>query len=164
MSYKGLMAIDPGSKEMGVMFTGCSAPFTLRVSAHKRPGRELREWRFADLSQQLENLFKYEARDVDCVIYERPFCRGMDATRCLWGIAGIIEALATLSGCAVLDVGPGTITSWALGTGKAPKKRDKNPMIELASTMGYGTLNEHEADALMLYHYGLQHIETGEPK
>ena len=45
----------------------------------------------------LDDQFKgFVDRDegVDLIIYERPFARGQHATRSLWGIAGIIDAMA----------------------------------------------------------------------
>lgn len=148
-----LMAIDPGSKEMGIMYHGLDRPFTLKFLGD-RPAR------LADVMLRLGWLFLNHAPLVDTVLYERPFARGGPATRCLWGVAGIIEAVATEHGCATLDITPSMLKKWALGKGGG--KRDKAPMIELANTMGYDGLNEHEADALLLYHYGLEHIKSGE--
>src|ERR1700688_309732 len=84
----------------------------------------------------------------DVVVYERPFVRGADATRCLWGIAGLIEAVFG-KGCAVLDMSPGEVKKHSTGNGKA----DKNEMTMAAMTMGYQGDNEHEADAFCLLRF-----------
>lgn len=151
-----LMSIDPGTKEMGIMIAGSMQPFTIRADIFG-----LREWRFASLMDQLSAVFELRATHIDTVLYERPFGRGMDATRCLWGIAGIIEAVATKHGCAVLDIDNMTLKKWALGS--AGGERNKEPMIAKAAELGYSDLNEHEADAVLLYRYGLDKIEVGKP-
>ena len=82
------------------------------------------------------------------IVYERPFCRGLPATRMLWGFAGIIEGL----GCeyaAVLDQVPGPIKKWATGSGNA----DKQAMIDASKAMGYDPANDHEADVYLLARY-----------
>jgi hypothetical protein len=99
--------------------------------------------------------------------YERPFSRGFDATRCGWGLAGLIEAVWGAS-CVVLDSTPQAIKSFALG--KAPnrgkskmsslKRREANAqekfnMIAAAQSLGYYGENEHEADAYL----GLKYAE-----
>ena len=91
-----------------------------------------------------------KAGTVDLVAYERPFSRGMDATRCGWGIAGLIEALATeIFQCAVTDTDPQTIKKFATGNSKA----GKSEMTEAAQRMGYTGFCEHEADAYCLLKY-----------
>jgi len=102
----------------------------------------------------------------DVVHYERPFARGYDATRCGWGLAGIIEAAAG-SNTVVLDSTPQSIKSFALGSKKIARKKmesaerriaaanEKLAMIERAQELGYGGDNEHEADAFM----GLKYAE-----
>jgi hypothetical protein len=86
---------------------------------------------------------------IGLVVYERPFARGMDATRCGWGIAGIIEALAWKQGWAVTDTDPQTIKKFATGHARAEKEQ----MIEAARRMGYTGHNEHEADCFCLLKY-----------
>lgn len=100
---------------------------------------------------------------ADVVVYERPFNRGRDATRCSWGLAGIIEACATRAGMAVLDVENGTVKRFALG------KRDirgatKQDMIAAAQLMGYTGDNEHEADAWCLLQYAMEKVQWDSPK
>lgn len=99
---------------------------------------------------------------VDLVVYERPFARGFDATRSGWGIAGIVEGLATsVLGVAVTDCTPQDIKKFALGKAPSRVKRtsaerkrahdeEKLAMIAAAQGMGYAGHNEHEADAFLL--------------
>lgn len=86
------------------------------------------------------------AGGCDVIAYERPFVRGQDATRSLWGIAGMIEGRAGVDGYRVVDYGPSEIKLWAAGHGGA----DKNAMTAAAQMWGYPGTNEHEADAWCL--------------
>lgn len=92
----------------------------------------------------------------DLIAYETPFVRGRDATRALWGTAGVIEACATNAHCAVLDVAVPTIKKHATGNGRAPK----DDMISAARALyEYRGDNEHEADAVCLLGYAEQNSE-----
>lgn len=106
----------------------------------------------------------------DVCHYERPFSRGFDATRCGWGLAGLVEAVfgGTTAG---LDSTPQSIKSFALAKlGRKPTRtrekmksalraaaaaQEKLWMIEAAQLMGYEGDNEHEADA----YCGLKYAE-----
>lgn len=102
----------------------------------------------------------------DTVIFERPFCRGLHATRSLWGMAGIVEEVVVHC-AACLDIVPTTLKKWATGSGKASKEE----MINWASTslsvagprfVSAKFLGEHEADAIILGLYAAENIEPGE--
>jgi Holliday junction resolvasome RuvABC endonuclease subunit len=107
------------------------------------------------MGQLMELLPPILGERFDAVVYETPFARGRDATRSLWGIAGIIEACATNAKCAVVDVAVPTIKKFATGHGKAPK----NDMIAAARNFGYRGENEHEADAVCLLAYAEENLE-----
>lgn len=110
--------------------------------------------------------------------YERPFSRGFDATRCGWGLAGIIEGVFG-SNCAMIDSTPQSIKSFALAKidrtpsrsqGKMKSadrvvaaKQEKLWMIEAAQAMGYEGDNEHEADAFCGLKYAEYYTVHGEP-
>lgn len=94
---------------------------------------------------------------IDTVVYERPFARGMHATRSLWGIAGMIEGVFG-SVAAVNDVTPAQIKEWATGSGKASKE----DMIARAQALGYTGADEHEADAWLLLLYAEANLSTGD--
>lgn len=100
-------------------------------------------------------IFRDTPRPFDAVVYETPFARGRDATRSLWGIAGLIEACATNAGLPVVDVAVPTIKKFATGHGKACKE----DMIAAAQRMGYKGSNEHEADAVCLLRYAEANLE-----
>jgi Holliday junction resolvasome RuvABC endonuclease subunit len=96
---------------------------------------------------------------VALVVYERPFARGLHATRSLWGMAGITEACCALL-CPVLDQVPSAIKKWATGKGTAKKPE----MIEAAAKMlgiNPNLLTEHEADAILLGRYTVAHVTKG---
>lgn len=97
---------------------------------------------------------------VDAVVHSRPFLRGDAANRLLNGMAGILEAAAHNAGCAVLDFTDGEIKKWATGSGKA----EKNAMLEAAWALGYGGVNEHEADAYCLLKFAEATLTTKDTK
>lgn len=117
-----------------------------------------RPTRQAALITQFQSVMRTYARDLDVVVYERPFCRGKHATRSLWGMAGIIEGLTTAAGLPVLDQVPRPIKIWACGKPNASKE----DMIAAAIRMGYNPKNEHEADAACLLEYAKVKIELGD--
>lgn len=88
---------------------------------------------------------------LEAVVYERPFARGRDATRCLWGLAGIIEAEATNAGLPVVDSENKQIKKFAALTGVATKEN----LMDAARLLGYLGDIEHEADA----YCGLKYAE-----
>lgn len=94
----------------------------------------------------LRDLLELFKDDLDCVVYERPFARGYDATRSLWGLAGLIEGLSNAAGLPSLDITPSEIKQWATGSGAVKK----DPMLDAARRLGYTKDNEHEADAYCL--------------
>lgn len=79
----------------------------------------------------------------DATHYERPFARGMHATRSLWGVAGLIEAVSKSYGIDTFDSSPAEIKKFATQVGGA----NKDDMWSAAMGMGYMGTNEHEADA-----------------
>lgn len=95
----------------------------------------------------------------DFISYERPFARGHDATRCLWGIAGIIEALGGSRSIPVLDQENKSVKSFVAGNGSATK----DDMLLFASITGYPGENEHEADAWCQLRYAEAHISIKPP-
>ena len=107
-----------------------------------------RQDRAAATLEWLQEMARASGAILDAVVYERPFARGMHATRSLWGIAGLIEAVFAPI-CAVVDITPGQIKEWATGNGKASKE----DMIARAQALGYNGSDEHEADAWVLLHY-----------
>jgi crossover junction endodeoxyribonuclease RuvC len=108
--------------------------------------------RFADTQRWLERFF---SEPFDVVVYETPFARGRDATRSLWGIAGILEAVATNFALPIIDVAVPTIKKFATGNGMASKLE----MISAAKKFGYKVDNDHEADAVCLLNYAIANLE-----
>ena len=113
-----------------------------------------RAHRQGQLLTYLNSLFSL-AFNIEAVVYETPFARGRDATRSLWGIAGIIEACATNANIACVDVAVPTIKKFATGDGRASKEE----MIKAAKKFGYKGDNEHEADAVCLLKYAEKNLE-----
>lgn len=102
-------------------------------------------------------------READIVGYERPFSRGLAATRSLWGQAGIIESMAK---GAVLDVTSISVKKW-LGVALATKKGEKASaaqkagVLESLRLLGYDPKDEHSADAIALLLYIREHACNG---
>jgi crossover junction endodeoxyribonuclease RuvC len=124
--------------------------------AHHEVLKGTREKKLCQFLESLNILF----RDLtaggfapDTVVFERPFARGQAATRMLWGMAGVIEAIATYHGLPVVDVTPSEIKMFAAGKGNATKE----DMIDAAFLLGYTGDNEHEADAYCLLKYTETH-------
>lgn len=116
--------------------------------------------------QWLEDNFS-RARELGCeaVVYERPFARGFDATRSLWGIAGLIEGCANAAGLPCLDMTPAEIQKHALGAANRLPKDDKKRAMTMAAMMtGYAGDNEHEADAWCLLRFAEDTLSIEQPK
>ena len=111
--------------------------------------------RLGKIQAMLPLILKNTPKDFDILVYETPFARGRDATRSLWGIAGLLEACAYNAGMAVVDVAVPTIKKFATGDGRASKEE----MIEASKKFGYKGANEHEADALCLLRYAEENLE-----
>ena len=107
---------------------------------------------------------KLKQDPVDTVIFERPFSRGLHATRSLWGMAGIIEEVALAESCACLDIVPSTIKKWGTGVGNAKKPEMIAAAEKLLTLTGWADihLGEHEADAIILGLYAAENITTGD--
>jgi hypothetical protein len=100
--------------------------------------------------------------EPDVIGYERPFSRGLGATRAGWGYAGIIEACAYIHGAAVLDPLNNTTKKWAYPDIKNPTMNvTKEFMIQRAFELTGLDLDEHSADATVIWHYIKEKAETG---
>lgn len=127
----------------------------------EKPQGMIREHWLAMVYARLDLLFTGAAQYLDAVFYERPFARGQAATRMGWGLAGVIEAVASKHNLPCLDMPPSSIKKFAAGHGKA----EKSDMLASAQVLfGYEGANEHEADAVCGLHYAISNIEDGEPE
>ncbi len=150
-----LIAIDLG-KYSG-FYNGEEAHTEFLGDPPKKHAGAFRTVRFGRFHRFLDEYFLTQQPDV--VAYERPFSRGLDATRSGWGYAGIIEAMADQYGAASLDPTNQTIRKWATGTGK--KQGSKSPMIARAKELCGLDLDEHSADAVCMWHYVNATMEVG---
>ena len=108
--------------------------------------------RLYEIKQWFSNL---HWKPYNIVVYETPLARGQDATRILWGIAGILEACATEAQLPVIDIAVPTIKKFATGYGMAGKLE----MMIAARKYGFVPQNEHEADAVCLLKYAEANLE-----
>ena len=140
-----ILAIDVG-KSMG-FFDG-ENPWTKTFEGD-------RQERAAATLLYLEELAA-QPTPFDVWVYERPFARGGPATRALWGLAGIIEAVGQSNGAAVVDIDNNKIRKFVTGLGQKQGK-SKQPMMDAClDHFGWANVDEHSADAVCLYHYFLQ--------
>ena len=152
-----ILAVDPSTTSCGV-FDG--------VTPETWVFKGTRPVRFAAFAEQFSAKLKQAAdtgMPFDVVIYEYAFARGADATRCGWGMDGIIEALATSGGCAVIDVQNGTLKKWAREQGaiitpgnkkKKVKGNGKQGMIDFVlAKFAIPVASDDEADAIAAWHY-----------
>lgn len=147
-----LLAIDPGSYHAGFY-----------------DGHQAQTCHFKGTLPQRLGLFHYELdfrlntlapKVPDVIAFEESFMRGIAATKALYGQAGIIMALAERHGCAVLPIKITDWKKWAKLQVGTVKSDDKQPTIELAQTLtGLRDLNEHEADAIIIWHYVMAKAE-----
>ena len=93
----------------------------------------------------------------DTVVFELPFCRGRAATRALWGMAGVVEAVASVS-AAVLDVNLQTIKKWAGAKGRM----SKDVTTEKCWSLGVVPEDDNHADAVCLAFYAAETMEIEE--
>lgn len=124
------------------------------------------EWKFTGdrerklyaLQISVEN-FLDSHMNISSIIYERPFCRGLAATRMLWGMAGVVEAAAYEKSIPCVDMPPSTFKKWFTGNGRASKE----DMIAEVNKRGFTVLStcEHAADAVAVRLYGEAHIIRG---
>lgn len=99
------------------------------------------------------------AHGLECVVYEDTFMRGINASKALYGLVGVIEACCYSAGFTALWVPAVTVKKWATGSGKASKA----DMIATAQIMGYEGDNEHEADSFLLLKYAEANVIEGTP-
>lgn len=155
--FVGVLAFDLGGT-IGWSFVdddGAVADFGEQKLTSKNSVRGTRFLRLKKLATEL--VIQLEP---DYMIYERPFHQGLDATRCLWGYAAVLELVAEEQGIASIDELPGKIKAFALGP-KPGSGKDK--MIAAAEKrVGAFDLNEHESDAIWLGLYAHATVEFGE--
>lgn len=141
-----ILAIDPSTTRMGFADATGTWAVTAAGTRQQRLGR------------MLEHLLDAPNRgDVpDVVAYYTPFARGLDATRCQWGVAALIEArFAAFS--AVMDVREAAVRAWAgIAAPKGMPKGKQRVFLKAATREFVGAgpeLSEDECDALLLLKY-----------
>lgn len=147
-----IIHFDIGSN-MAFAHNGCDGVLVTEHRVFKGP----RQHRAADTLKWLMRRFKEMKAagiEFDAVTYERPFARGKDATRSLWGIAGVLEAAATVNGWAIVDAENTQIKKFATGISNPGKEG----LLEAAIRFGYEGDNEHEADAVCGLMFALEEV------
>lgn len=98
----------------------------------------------------------------DAVMYERPFARGRDATRSLWGMAGMVESTFG-DKAAVLDTEVNTLKKWAAEWRglRFAQRTGKAHTLEVARRiLGREPIDDNEADAVCLGWYTAEKMEV----
>jgi len=150
-----ILAIDPSSTILGWASNAFGEDDHGVIEA---PGKIPRPNRLQIIMEELAGIFR-EAR-FDAVVFYTPFARGKDATRSQWGIAGIIEALATEHGSAVLDVYEGTVRAFhgfklPLKLAKGERRLHLKALaLAKVAELGYHNVKSDDiADAILLLEY-----------
>jgi Holliday junction resolvasome RuvABC endonuclease subunit len=151
-----IIAFDLGSNLALAHNNRCYAPFGWW--GHLECSGDRRQRAATALAWFDEMLEAAKEHGIEVVIYERPFARGAHATRALWGLAGILEAVAMKHGFTAMDCGVRELKKWATGNGNACKA----DMIAAAKRMGYTGDNEHEADSFCLLKWAEENVVTGD--
>lgn len=149
-----IIAFDVGS------LLGVAIGLNGKVGAHQtiQLRGENREQKLADAMNILPGLIRHSG--ASACIYEKPFVRGDAATRLLWGLVGVIEAVATAEGLPVVDATATQVRAHVFNQAHGMKKPD----IIKAVTKRLGLsrpVDEHEADAIALLIYALEKVEFG---
>lgn len=145
-----ILAIDPSTTSLGWAYNPVWTGEIVAPTKLPRPQRLNVMW------TGLTHVFAQTK--VDLVVYYRPFTRGDDATRCQWGVVGIVEALAIQAGAAVTDVSEAKVRSHYGISSKLPKgarRRDelKEKALAAAREIGYSLSSIDEAEAALLVEY-----------
>ena len=145
-----ILGIDPSTTNLGWAF---NPTWTGEITA---PAKIPRQKRLLTMWRGLVPVLN--SSRVDLVTYYRPFTRGDDATRCQWGVVGIVEAIATNAGAAVTDVSEGAVRSHygiasRLPKGEARRKDLKEKALAAARQVGYIGASIDEAEAVLLVEY-----------
>lgn len=146
-----ILAIDPSTTSLG---WACNGPVSVTIGTCTARGD--RPERLRHMAAQLKHLM--ETVEPDAVVYYRPFARGDDATRCGWGIAGIIEAAAAQAKAAVIDLPEVTVRRFHGLNGKDRDALKAQALDLAAEIIGLRPRNDDEADAILLLAYARQHI------
>jgi len=149
-TFKGVIAFDLG-RNMAWAYRDWV--YEDEIKAYNRLYDGIRSHRFGAFMHDFPKIT--EGNPFTVLVYETPFARGRDATRSLWGLAGILEACGTKAKMAVVDVAVPTIKKFATGDGRA----SKDDMIAAAKKFGYAGNNEHEADAVCLLMYAEANLQ-----
>ena len=144
-----ILAVDPGTTEMG-LYDG--SHYTTIAANRKKPRYE----RLGFMAEKLGSWFA-EFGPYDFVVYEEQFVRGGPATKALYGVVGVIEALSTMSGAGVMPIPQGTLRRWAEKEGPDGLKGKAlyeqiavNKDEYLAAGPG---VTEHVFDAACIYYF-----------
>lgn len=100
-----------------------------------------------------------EAKNRTCgpftvVVYELPIVRGRAATKSLFGMQGVVRAVAG-EYAGILDVNTQTLKKWA-GRGDG----EKAGTIARCEALGIVPWDDNHADAVCLLHYTLEKMEV----
>lgn len=101
----------------------------------------------------------YEIPYFDTLVYEgaEGFMRGQAAVEWSHKFRAVIELYCGVNGIKQISVQPTDLKMFALGKGRG----EKEEMIEVAKCFGYEGSSDDEADAVLLLHWALKHVDQG---
>jgi len=147
---KVILAIDPGTR-CGYVIGGAvwrsADTWNLKPNRHEGGGM-----RFLRLRRYLSEIFATTATRPDLVVYEEVRRHlGTDAAHIYGGIVAVISGVCEEHDCPYMGVPVGTIKRFATGKGNASKDAMLSAVRERWPETG--VINDHEADALALWHF-----------
>lgn len=145
-----ILAIDPGTNQLG-LYDGENCGTLEATKKWHRPQRL--SFMMSELTDFLDIHGPY-----DFIVYEGQFVRGGAATKALFGVVGVVEAVAHFNGAGVMDVPQATVTKWCkekAGIEKGAKVDRKALMEQVVNGMNPAVVpeSEHEYDAACLWYY-----------
>ena len=156
---KGLLAIDPGSNEVG-LYWGPGRSRTLYLTdqslSKSKRAQTPRPERLANLLQQLDDFIDDHKLEFQFAAYEEQFVRGGGATKALFGAVGVAEAAATRRGLGMISIPQSTVRKWTMrySRGEGGAKGGNSACAKYHEPMRWlSEMTEHERDACAIWYY-----------
>lgn len=163
---KFIIAVDPGVN-LGISYGNALDPeaqrtslLKLQVGKAQRHHRSGRVWNM--LNQAVRECLGPEGVKEFRTLHHRSFQvifetseeiqRGNKAVASHARITGVVEAWASLMDVKFIQMRPADLKRYALGKGIG----DKEEMVAAAQALGYEGSNDNEADAFLIYRWGVE--------
>lgn len=126
-----LLAIDPGSRVMGWAFVDTDKGGIIETGVIVATG-STRPERLGSILHQLTRFIK--DRLPDYVAYEEQFVRGGAATKALFGVVGVIEAVANIANAGVIAAPQSMTVKWLARELNTTDTKDRKALYKRYAT------------------------------